>query len=284
MLARILVLCRTKRPMNPHPPDLFHSSHPPDHTTNISGMKPPTMKTLLITPIILTALTGGAHAAGYVMDLGTTPNQELVPNYPNVGLDGWTQSEGNNDPSQPKAWVTQISTSIVETSTGIGLGPLFDGLSFDPFFIKRDVSLGLSGTTLSMNMRLAASSLLFPAQNDFYIALNDLSDNSLLRLNFLADPDAQGRWEMNVNGQEPFGSVSSLTTYELSVSFFQPGPDMEYMLQIGESNGFADFSSGAISVGSDPVVGSLVFGVVTGELSTEWGDNWMGVSDVSLIP
>lgn len=242
-------------------------------------MKPPTMKTLLITPIILTALAGGAHAAGYVMDLGgTSPNQELVPNPPLPGIDGWEQSEANFDPNSPMAWIAGMGTN-----TSIGFGPRDFAPQFDPFFIRRDVSLGMAGSSLAMNMQFIQS-IFFLTHNDFYIALNDPMENRLFTLNFVAHPILGFRWDMNVNGLDSFGSLDSVDVYELSLLFLDNGLEIEYFLSVGERNTTPSLDSAIVPGDTDSIIGSLEFGVTTGSNNPDWGDNFMTFADVSLIP
>lgn len=60
---------------------------------------------------------------------------------------------------------------------------------------------------------------------------------------------------------------------------------MEYSIEVVSPDNFLVGSSqGVVEGGGDSIIGSLAFGVTTGNLSADYGDNYMSVADVSFIP
>ena len=245
------------------------------------------MKPIHFAPILLAALSGLAHSAGYISDLsGSSSGDPLVPNFPNPGVDGWTQSEANNDNTQPKAWI-----GTVGTNAGIVLGAYYDDLDNDPFFINQTVSLGLSDSSLGLTVGLINSTLDYPERNDFFISLLDTGGNNLATINFLAnpplttDPLVTPSWNVAINNDPAFAAVFDDALYNVLFSFTANGPDVDYSINISDNlavpNVFA--SSGTIAGVSSETIGNLRLGVAQGG-STEWGDNHMGVTGINLIP
>lgn len=155
--------------------------------TNDSMHKLPIIKSILTVPLILTVLSSATHATGYKMNLNETVlNQQLVPNHPDPGVDGFTQSEANGAPDAPKAWIDSIGGR-----QGISFGPRFDNVS-NPFSIQRDVLLNQAGSSLSMSVRLTDSTSSFPERNNFFIILRDTSGNGLFSLHFVPNSLSAG--------------------------------------------------------------------------------------------
>ncbi len=244
------------------------------------------MKPIYFAPILLAALSGVAHSAGYISDLsGSSSGDPLVPNFPNPGVDGWTQSEANNDNIQPKAWI-----GTVGTNAGIVLGAYYDDLGNDPFYINQGVSLGLSDSSLGLTVALINSTLDFPERNDFFIGLLDTSGNNLATINFLAnpplstDPLVEPSWNIAINTNPAFLAVFDNALYNVLFSFTANGADVDYNITISDNlatpNVFS--SNGSITGVSSETIGNLRLGVSQG--STAYGDNHMGVTGINLVP
>lgn len=259
-----------------------------DPSSKRTMQKLPIIKSILAVPLILVALTSAAHAMGYEMNLnGTTLNQLLVADHPNPGIDGWTQSEANLAPDAPKAWIDSVGGR-----QGISFGPRFDNVS-NPFSIKRDVLLNQAGSSLTISVRLTDSTTSFPERNNFFIRLNNPSGQSLFSLAFVPDtssanPESIGSWNVITGGpfSTPFASVSGGDVYEIQFTFAANGPDIDYNVSVAdETDPFnGSTAQGWVLNGANDVIGSVEFSTEIGFSSLQYGDNYMSVTDVSLVP
>lgn len=244
------------------------------------------MKSFLLSPVLIIALAGVAHSAGYVMNLGAAaPGDQLVPIPDSIGVDGWTQSEANNAADQPKAFI-----ATVNTSTGIAVGAYYDDFANNPFYANREVSLALDGSSLSLTVGLLDSTDLFPERNDFSIGLLDSGGNNLATINFFAntttyDPNIIGSWNVSINGNTAFAAVQDNSSYDILISFAANGTNIDYDVSLTDYQATPNVvtDDGTLTGAATETISNLRLGVDLG-LSAAFGDNFMGVTNVSLIP
>lgn len=223
-----------------------------------------------------------------------------VPNFngsligdPVDGVDGWVQSEPNNDPISPLAWVSDHYGQNAGT-----IGAYYD--TPDPlgssYYIGRSIGVPLVGSTLQLRFGVQDSTTDFPELNDFYIQVANGTGLNLFSLVFAAtsglgndDPLApndpgtsNSQWDMNwttgASSDSPFGGIVEDGSYTMDLSFVQNGLDVDFTLLIdGPLNDFTE--TGTLTGLSAESFSQLRIGTNMGG-GADWGDNFFAFTAI----
>jgi PEP-CTERM motif len=235
----------------------------------------------LIHIFLLTALSGVCHAAGYFSNFSSaTVGDPLVPIGNTFGVDGWTQSEVNNDNLSPKAWIANVGSPLEK---GVAIGAFYDSYASDPFYINHTLSSGLATSSLSMKLGVNDSAS-YQYRNDFSIGLLNSSAANLLTIDFkansqnFASPTLDDlKWNVWVNGVLTAVAIQQGSSYDFVINFTQDASDVDWTLNI---NG-ADWTTGTIIGGASETIGNLRIGTTQAN-GADWGDNVFGVTAISI--
>jgi len=231
---------------------------------------------------LLAALTSSLQGAAYVSDFsGTTPGEELVPGAdPSIpGIDGWTQSEANNQFDMPKAWINEIGTT---SDLGVAIGGYYDAYDDDPFYINRQLSFGFASSALSLSLAIRDADE-FLDRNNFFISLLTTDLQVLVTIEFTAksqDFSQLAIWEVSVNGGTAFAEVEDDKLYNLVMGFNATGPNVDFSISIS-GDSYNESDSGTIAGAASAVIGNLRIGTEIGD-GDDWGDNFFVATNIAI--
>lgn len=79
--------------------------------------------------------------------------------------------------------------------------------------------------------------------------------------------------------------MSASAVYEIQLTFAANGPDLDFNVSVADETDPFNVSTtqGTVFSAANDIIGSLEFGTDTG-FNAQFGDNYMSVTDVSLVP
>jgi hypothetical protein len=239
---------------------------------------------------VMPALGGSIYTPDFNGSSGGAPIQTIAEfNSATPGLDGWMQSEANNDDTAPLSWVTEL-TNYGPGGTIGGLWDVPAGVPSygSPFWIDRAIGMPMAGSTLSLDFGIASSSSDFPDLNDYSITVANGTGAGLFTLDFTATLDPN-QWNVSwtsSSGQNSGGSVVGVLAgntptpaaggapdypiYNYTVDFTQNGSDIDVAISITGSNSWSDTFT-LTGLGGE-TISELEIGTSQGT-GADWGDN-----------
>ena len=242
--------------------------------------------------LVLSGISPLALGSVYVSNFSGATNGD-----PFDGVDGWVQSEADNDPESPKSWIGPHAGQNAGN-----IGPYYDTPAGTSYNVSRTIGGGLVGTSLLMRFGVQDSTTAWPSRNNFYIKVADGGTN-IFSLVFSAttqtgdydnpaDPSniatSNTQWDMTwttgVSTSSEFGGIMEDGSYTLNLAFVQNGSDVNFTLFI-DGEGANDYTIGSTTlsgISTSAAFGKLEVGAVKG--AADWGDNFFAFRSVEVIP
>ena len=214
----------------------------------------------------------------YISDFsGTTLAQPLQTiaefNAGTPGVDGWKQSESNNDDTSPLSWMTTHAGSpagAIGTYYDVPVGTIFN--------VSRAINAPLAGSTLSLDFGIVGSTVDYPDQNGFSITVANASGAGLLTMYFMAigDQSQTDQWNFSwesSTGQNSGGFVAGVLAggaYNFTVDFTANGNDVDAAMSVTGLNDWSDTVT--LTDLNGETFSDLDIGMDMG-LAGDWGDN-----------
>lgn len=238
----------------------------------------------ILSALFLASVAQG-HAAVYISNFTGNPGD------PASSVDGWVQSEADNDPASPKSFVADVT---VDQLPGLAMGAFYDVPNGSTLSLtKSGLNIQqVNPTTLSAQFKavfaLTDSSTSYPYRDVFSLTLRDSSNVSIASVVFTpesqtfppVDPE-DDRWNVSINGGPDVAGVFAGGDYNLAVIFDNFG---NFTVRIADYATDTDvYQSGNLTPGSTNNIASLEFGYAQGS-GGDFGDNIFGIANVSVVP